>query len=112
MNEQGSDGYESIVEPLKKKYGASKIAYWDVPDFGLLVVAKPTRTVHHKWLTDGSNPELSKAVVEENYAVACTVHPEPAIARKIFEEYPALTTRVTARLIDLAGFEIKELGKD
>lgn len=104
--------YASVLNPIIEQYGKSKIAYWEVPDFGLLVAAKPKDPLEYSKLVN----ELKQEEVDANqaitsFALKCVLFPDAQTTKKIFKEYPAFALKVGKRGQELCGSNFKELGK-
>ena len=106
--------YASILEPLFAEHGKgpNKIAYWEVPDFGLVVATKPKDPMEYSKLVN----LLRQDEVDTNSAIAgfalkCVVHPDRETTKRIFKELPAFALTVGNRGQKLCGSGIKELGK-
>ncbi len=97
---------------LQAKHG-KRIAVYKDPDFGRVVIsAKGKRKQYQRLVNALQEKGQDSAVALENFALDCVVEPSRQEAKNIFEEYPALATRASARASELAGGAVKELGKD
>jgi hypothetical protein len=102
--------YADKLAELRAKHG--KIGYWELHGHGLVVCTKPKAVVFRKYVNDLHNDKLDKALVQEEYALRCIVHPDRAAAKRIFEDMPAFVTRVAGRASKLGGGDAQDLGKD
>ncbi len=104
--------YGSILDPFRQKYGTKGIAYWEIEEGKLFVIRKPSKAQQHKYVNELQKDGLDKALLAEQYALACVVHPVKTEAQKIFDELPVFSITVNARAQELAGAGVRELGKD
>lgn len=106
--------YASILDPLFERYGksASKIAYWEVPEFGLVVAVKPEDPLEYSKLVNLlKQDEVDATSAVASFALKCVVHPDRETIKRIFKELPAFALTVGNRGQKLCGSGIKELGK-
>ena len=106
--------YASILGPLFEKYGKSpsKIAYWEVPDFGLVVAVKPEDPLEYSKLVNLlRQDEVDTNAAIASFALRCVVYPDRDTTKRIFKELPAFALTVGNRGQKLCGSGIKELGK-
>lgn len=109
-----SEEHQKVIADATAKHGR-KIAYWYDEDFGLVVVAKPVgsqgKANYHRLVNELQDADVDKAVALETFALACVVYPKRDEAKKIFEDNPAFALKAAARAQQLAGSQVKELGK-
>lgn len=106
--------YAEILGPLLHKHGGrKKVTIWDVPDFGLVVAAKPPNAgnelARFRQLVGAEGVDPMPAIVQ--LALKCIVHPDQETARKIFDELPLFPTEVAKAGQRHCGLGMKELGK-
>lgn len=102
---------EAILAKLSEEHG--DIASFDVPGFGLVVLAVPDNDAEYNDLVNRlADTNADKAVAMRNFALACVVHPDRDTAKRIFKKRPAFALACCKRGQQLCGSEIKELGKD
>jgi len=105
---------QKVIADATAKHGR-KVAYWFDEDFGLVVVAKPIgaqgKANYHRLVNELQDPDVNKALALEQFALACVFYPTREEAKKIFEDNPAFALKAAARAQQLAGSQVKELGK-
>jgi hypothetical protein len=109
-----SDDLKSIIAEIRSAHG-KKIAFWYDEDFGLVVIARQRgvngEANYNRLVNELQDPEQDKAIALKTFALSCVVHPARDEAKKIFENNPAFGLKVAARAQQLAGSQVKELGK-
>jgi hypothetical protein len=102
---------EETLAKAREDHG--EIAYYNVPGFGLVIVAAPENEKEYDSLVNRlQDDKQDKAVAMRSFALACVVHPDRETAKKIFKKKAAFALKVAARGQELAGGEIQEQGKD
>jgi hypothetical protein len=92
---------EIAIFPAPKKFG------------GIIVIAPPpNHKSYQDYINNLHNDRADKAVEATKFLLACVVHPDREIAKKIFEYRPGLVTPISNRAAELAGAGVTELGKD
>lgn len=102
-----------LLDGLRAKY--DEIAVWPAPPRfgGIIVAAVPDNPrVTEKFINDANDPKIDRAVSMKSYAMQSVVHPDREITQQIFNRKPFLPARIAGRVSEMAGADVKELGKD
>lgn len=105
------DERDELLAKYREERG--EIAWYDVPRFGLVIVAAPENEKEYDVLVNRlADDKHDKAVAMRSFALACVCYPDRETAKQIFKAKPAFALKVGARGQQLAGAEIEEQGKD
>lgn len=108
------DNLKQVIADAKAKHG-NKIAYWYDEDFGLLLIVRRRGATgeanYNRLVNELHDGESDRAVALRTFALSCVEYPPREQAKKIFEDNPAFALKVATRAQQLAGAQVKELGK-
>jgi len=98
---------------LESEHGAGNVVVLMAPDGQLIAIRGAEQGNHDRWLDKMSSDTESRSTAMRELALSAIVRPAERDARKaLLKRYPALTTTVVTRSLELAGGKVEELGND
>lgn len=109
------DRHKDLLDKIREKH--DEIAIYLAPkgfeSVGIVVIAAPLNPkIAQGFVNQISKDGVDKAVAAENFAINCVVYPDRATVKNIFIKKPFFATKIVGRAQELAGGDVKELGKD
>lgn len=105
--------HKQLIDELRMKH--DDIAIWAAPPRfgGIIVAAVPGNPkVTQAFINAMNDPKIDKAIAQQDYASKSVVHPDPQTVKDIFAKKPFLPAIIASRVVQLAGSDTQELGKD
>lgn len=100
---------DAIVAPLKAEYGELGVFQ---TRFGLLVVKTPPYETFARFQNRYGADGVDQASEIVELVMSCVVYPDQPAARALLKKQPWALQKASARIRELGGSEIEDLGKD
>lgn len=106
--------YKDVIDRARAKFGDIGIfmAPKGFEEHGIFIVAAPQNPkLYDAYVNELADDKKDKSVASKGFANSCSVYPEREVRAAIFKKYPAFALKVAGRAQELAGSDVKELGK-
>lgn len=108
--EQGK-GDNEHTKPLREKHG-KKLAWWDLPGYGSLVVTRPKAlNSYHSFLDGLVKASEKKSGVYLDFVLACVAVPDRTTAEAALKHWPGLIKEIGDTCRGFCSGGAKKLGK-
>jgi hypothetical protein len=108
--EQAKAARELILAPLRAEHG--EVGAFEIPGLGMIVVKAPIFEVFSRFQNRVTADGVDQTSEILELVMGCVVYPDATKARAILKKRPYAMQKISARIRELGGSEVEDLGKE